>query len=122
MGREVLIAVTGGTLDFARGGGPANGKSIAFSGDTDVCEGLVEAARDANLAVFESSFPDGQKAVGHLTPGEAGEIASRSNAERLLLTHFYPECEGEDIFVQCRRSTGVWPLFPPGGIFPHGSG
>ena len=82
---------------------PSNGKSIAFSGDTDVCEGLVEAARDADLAVFESSFPDGQKAVGHLTPGEAGEIASRSNVKRLLLTHFYPECEGEDIFVQCRN-------------------
>ncbi len=82
---------------------PSDGKSIAFSGDTDVCEGLVEAARGADLAVFESSFPDGHKVVGHLTPGEAGEIASRSKAKRLLLTHFYPECEGEDIFVQCRN-------------------
>jgi ribonuclease BN (tRNA processing enzyme) len=82
---------------------PAEGKSIAFSGDTDVCEGLVEAARDADLAVIESSFPDGRKVAGHLTPGEAGEIASRSNARRLLLTHFYPECEGEDMLQQCRK-------------------
>jgi ribonuclease BN (tRNA processing enzyme) len=82
---------------------PADGKTIVFSGDTDVCEGLVEAARGADLAVFECSFPDGRKAEGHLTAGEAGEIASRSGAKRLLLTHFYPECDGEDILGQCRN-------------------
>lgn len=82
---------------------PTGGKSIAFSGDTDVCEGLVEAARGADLAVFECSFPDGRKAEGHLTPGEAGALASRSGAKRLLLTHFYPECDGEDLLGQCRK-------------------
>lgn len=30
------------------------------------------------------------------------EIASRAGATRLLLTHFYPECDGEDILGQCR--------------------
>jgi ribonuclease BN (tRNA processing enzyme) len=82
---------------------PADGKTVAFSGDTDVCEGLVDAARGADLAVFDCSFPDGRKVEGHLTPGEAGEVASRSGAKRLLLTHFYPECEGEDILGQCRN-------------------
>ena len=82
---------------------PADGKSIAFSGDTDRCEGLIEAARHADLAVFDCSYPDGRKVEGHLTPGEAGEIASRSGAKRLLLTHFYPECDGEDIVGQCRN-------------------
>lgn len=83
---------------------PADGKAVVFSGDTDICEGLVDAARGADLAVFECSFPDGRKVEGHLTPREAGEIASRSGAKRLLLTHFYPECEGEDILGQCRKS------------------
>ncbi len=82
---------------------PADGKTVAFSGDTDVCEGVVEASRGADLAVLECSFPDGRKVEGHLTPGEAGEIACRSGAKRLLLTHFYPECEGEDILGQCRN-------------------
>lgn len=82
---------------------PVDGKTVVFSGDTDRCDGLVDAARGADLAVFECSFPDGRKVEGHLTPGEAGEIASRSGAKRLLLTHFYPECEGEDIFGQCRN-------------------
>lgn len=83
---------------------PTDGKAVAFSGDTDICEGLVDAARGADLAVFECSFPDGRKVEGHLTPREAGEIASRSGAKRLLLTHFYPECEGEDILGQCRKT------------------
>lgn len=83
---------------------PADGKAMAFSGDTDVCEGLVDAARGADLAVFECSFPDDRKVEGHLTPGEAGEIAARAGAKRLLLTHFYPECEGEDILGQCRKT------------------
>lgn len=82
---------------------PTVGKTVAFSGDTDVCEGLVVASRGADLAVFECSFPDGRKVEGHLTPGEAGEIASRAGAKRLLLTHFYPECDGEDILGQCRK-------------------
>lgn len=83
---------------------PGDGKAVAFSGDTDVCGGLVEAARGAELAVFECSFPDGRKVQGHLTPREAGEIASRAGVKRLLLTHFYPECEGEDLLGQCRKT------------------
>lgn len=83
---------------------PGAGKTVVFSGDTDVCEGLVAAARKADLAVFECSFPEGRKVEGHLTPGEAGELAARAGAKRLLLTHFYPECEGEDILGQCRKA------------------
>ncbi|GAB4363187.1 MAG: MBL fold metallo-hydrolase [Deltaproteobacteria bacterium] len=85
---------------------PGAAKTLAFSGDSDRCEGLVEAARGADLAVFECSFPDGHKVEGHLTPGEAGEIASRAGVKRLLLTHFYPECEGEDLVSQCRKNYG----------------
>jgi ribonuclease BN (tRNA processing enzyme) len=83
---------------------PGTGKVAAFSGDTDVCEGLVAAARNADLAVFECSFPNERKAEGHLTPREAGEIASWARVKRLVLTHFYPECEGADILGQCRET------------------
>jgi len=85
---------------------PSTGRTVTFSGDSDRCDGLVDAARGADLAVFECSFPDGRKVEGHLTPGEAGEIASRAGAKRLLLTHFYPDCEGEDLLGQCRRTYG----------------
>lgn len=83
---------------------PETGRVVAFSGDTDVCEGLVTAARNADVAVFECSFPNGRKVGGHLTPGEAGEIASAARVKKLVLTHFYPACEEADILGQCRET------------------
>ncbi|GAB4150622.1 MAG: MBL fold metallo-hydrolase [Planctomycetota bacterium] len=68
--------------------------TIAFSGDADECEELVDLARGADLFVCDSAFPDGAKVDGHLTPGLAGRIARRAGARTLVLTHFYPECEG----------------------------
>jgi len=72
------------------------GGVLAFSGDTDVCEGVVEAARGADLLVAEASFPEGFKKKGHLVPSEAGRLAHRAGARRLLLSHFYPECDEND--------------------------
>lgn len=83
---------------------PESGKVAAFSGDTDLCDGLVTAARNADVAVFECSFPDELKVEGHLTPGEAGKAASAAGVRKLVLTHFYPECEGADILGQCRKT------------------
>jgi ribonuclease BN (tRNA processing enzyme) len=81
-----------------------NGKSLVYSGDTDVCDGLVELARGADLFVCESATPDGHKAPAHLTPSLAGEAASRAGVKKLMLTHFYPECEGHDLAGQCRKT------------------
>ena len=80
------------------------GITVAYSGDTDLCDGLVKLARDADLFICECSVPEGMKVTGHLTPSEAGEAAARAGAKRLVLTHFYPECEGVDIETQCRKT------------------
>jgi len=80
------------------------GFSVAYSGDTDYCENLIELAKGADLFICESALPDEQKVAGHLTPSLAGEVATRAGARRLVLTHFYPECDTADIEGQCRRS------------------
>jgi len=63
---------------------------LAYSGDTDTCDGLVEAARDADMflceAAFEEGRDDGIDGV-HLTGKRAGEMATAAAAKRLLLTH-----------------------------------
>lgn len=82
----------------------SSGTSLVYSGDTGACEELVDLARDADLLILESSFPDGQEIEGHLTPSRAGEIAADSGAKKLVLTHFYPECLRSDIEGQCRKS------------------
>lgn len=80
-----------------------SGKIVAYSGDTDICDGLIEAARSVDLFICECAFPDEMKASGHLTPGLAGEIARRAGAGRLLLTHLYPACDQVDIVKQAEK-------------------
>jgi ribonuclease BN (tRNA processing enzyme) len=77
---------------------------LAYSGDTDVCDGVREAARGADLFLCECSFPDGGKLGRHLTAGEAGRIAAEAGARRIVLTHRYAECDGVDVVGQCRRA------------------
>jgi ribonuclease BN (tRNA processing enzyme) len=82
----------------------SSGRSVVYSGDTDYSENLVELARDADVLICESALPDSLKVNGHLTPSLAGEIADRAHVRQLVLTHFYPECDTEDIEIQCRRT------------------
>jgi ribonuclease BN (tRNA processing enzyme) len=80
------------------------GKTVVYSGDTDYCESLVKIAKGADLLILESSFPDEFRVQGHLTPSLAGEIARKAGVRKLVLTHFYPECNGADIPRQCRKT------------------
>jgi ribonuclease BN (tRNA processing enzyme) len=75
------------------------GKTAVYSGDTDYCPEIIELARDCDLLILECSFPDNLKVKGHLTPSEAGRIASHASAKKLLLTHFYPQCDFADIIT-----------------------
>jgi ribonuclease BN (tRNA processing enzyme) len=78
------------------------GNSIVYSGDTGYCDEIVDLAKGADLLILEASFPDGEEIMGHLTPSQAGRIATRSGVKRLLLTHFYPECLRSNIGSQCQ--------------------
>ncbi len=77
-----------------------NGVSLTVSGDTDYSEELVELAKGTDVLVCECSFPDGMKIAGHLVPSEAGKIAERASAKKLVLTHFYPPCDDVDVVAQ----------------------
>ncbi len=82
----------------------ASGFSMVYSGDTDFSENLIRLSKGADLLVAESALPDGEKVSGHLTPSLAGEIAQKAEVKTLVLTHFYPECDGVDIESQCRKT------------------
>lgn len=79
-----------------------DGKTIAISGDTDYCENLVQLGWKADLFILESSFPDEKKVKGHLTPSLACRVGLEANCKKILLTHFYPLCEGIDLLRQCK--------------------
>jgi len=79
------------------------GKSLIYSGDTDYCESLIDLAQKGDLLVMESSFPDGYKVEGHLTPSEVGKIATQAKAKKVILTHLYPLCDKHDVVCQVKR-------------------
>ena len=80
------------------------GKSLVYSGDTDVCDRLIDLAAGADVMICESAFPDNHKTDGHLTPSLAGRMAQAAGVKRLVLTHFYPACDDVDIEKQCRST------------------
>jgi ribonuclease BN (tRNA processing enzyme) len=79
----------------------AQGRSLVYSGDTDVSDSLVDLAKNADLLVLEAANPF--KVQGHLTPAEAGRLAAKAGARRLLLTHFYPPCDEVDVVADAAR-------------------
>lgn len=82
----------------------SGGKSVVYSGDTGFSENLITLSENADLLICESALPNGFNVEGHLTPSQAGEIASRARVRKLVLTHFYPECDQVDLEKQCRQT------------------
>ena len=81
----------------------AGGKSLAYSGDTDVCDGIVRLGQGTEVLILECSVPDERKVDGHLTPSECGRIAAQAGCRHLVLTHFYPVFQGYDVRAGVRR-------------------
>jgi ribonuclease BN (tRNA processing enzyme) len=81
-----------------------DGRSVVYSGDTDVTAELVALAQGTDLLICECALPDELKVAGHLTPSEAGRIATQAGVGHLVLTHFYPQCDTADLTAQCRRT------------------
>jgi len=80
------------------------GYSVVYSGDTEYSENLITLAKKADLLICESALPDDKGVKGHLTPSLAGEIATRAEVAKLVLTHFYPACDQVDIEQECRKT------------------
>jgi ribonuclease BN (tRNA processing enzyme) len=70
----------------------ADGKVLAYTGDTGPSAEIEALAKDADLLVSESSWLEPRDDLGpiHLTARQAGEHAARAGASSLLLTHLWP--------------------------------
>lgn len=105
-GVEVLslpVPHTSQSLAF-RVAASSSGTSFVYTGDTGFAQELAEFAKDCDVLISECSFPDGEGVEGHLTPSEAGRMATLAGARKLVLLHFYPEVLATDIVSQCRKT------------------
>lgn len=87
----------------------ADGRVLAYSGDTDSCEALSPLFADADLVLADSAFVEGRDdARGiHLTGRRAAEAAvAAGGVRRLMLTHIPAWNDPQE----CRaEAAAVWP-------------
>jgi ribonuclease BN (tRNA processing enzyme) len=65
------------------------GSTIAYTADTEWTNELLKLAANTEILLCESSLYEEQrgKIPGHLTAKQAGELAMKAGAKRLILTH-----------------------------------
>ncbi len=66
----------------------ASGRALVYSADTAPCPAVSDLAHGAAILIHEATTPE--PLVGHTSPRQAGEVAARANADRLVLVHFSP--------------------------------
>jgi ribonuclease BN (tRNA processing enzyme) len=79
-----------------------DGRIIAYSGDTEWNENLIEAARDADLFICESFFYD-EDVKNHLSYRQLTRYRSQLTCKRLILTHMSNDMLSriQDVEVEC---------------------
>ncbi len=66
---------------------------VCYSGDTSYDAGLAGFAAESDLFVLECTLADNERVGGHLHAWESIELAKRSRARRVLLSHLSPASE-----------------------------
>jgi ribonuclease BN (tRNA processing enzyme) len=97
----------------------ADGKVLAYSGDTGACRELEEAAAEADLFLCEASFVTGGQNPPdlHLTGAEAGRAATAARAGKLLLTHVPPWFDPSVVRAEAAQTyDGPLELAAPGQV------
>lgn len=79
---------------------------VAYSGDTGLCDGIYEIAKNADIFISECSARIGDVAActeyGHLTPEAVADIAVKGNVKKLVLFH-YTGLDTDEKIVQAIR-------------------
>lgn len=73
------------------------GKSIAYSGDTALCDNIIKLASGCDALLMECTTPDGSRREGHASVSQAAEIAKKAGVKTLVLTHISPENDTTDL-------------------------
>lgn len=80
----------------------ASGRAVVYSGDTEPCPSLERLAQGAYILIHDSTG----LYRGHTSPRQAGEIARRSGVEKLILAHFSPNADPEEMLSRAREAFG----------------
>lgn len=73
--------------------------TLAYTGDTDICDTEIEMARGVDVLLSECAYEDERDTVRgiHMTGSRAGTLAQEAGAKKLLLTHLQPWTDPEKV-------------------------
>ncbi len=79
-----------------------DGRSLAYTGDTGICDTLTDLADGVDVLLSEASWTDSpDRPTGvHLSGKEAGELARKAGVDRLLLTHIAPWTDRDAVLAE----------------------
>lgn len=87
-----------------------DGSRLTFGSDCGPNQAIVEFARGTGLLMLEATEGAGVHPAdgfrGHLTAGEAGELARGAGADRLVLTHYSDRLAAEDLRADAEAAFG----------------
>jgi ribonuclease BN (tRNA processing enzyme) len=77
-----------------------DGRIISFSGDSGASDELIACAEQSNLFICDSTWVSRDAPFPpdvHMTGTEAGQHANAAGAERLMVTHVFPQRDPEQV-------------------------
>ncbi|WP_424184670.1 MBL fold metallo-hydrolase [Actinokineospora sp. G85] len=82
------------------------GRSFAYTGDTDVFDGLADLVRGVDVLMAEASWTHGGAVIPnlHMSGRDAGEVATEAGVGRLLLTHIPPWTDSSAVLAEARAA------------------
>lgn len=87
------------------------GRKIVYSGDCRPSDATLEAAKDADLLIHESTFECSKKEEAeerlHTTAEEAAELAKKAGVKKLILTHISPRYSDSEILLKEAKAVFV---------------
>ena len=75
-------------------GEPRRGLKFVFTGDTAICDSLIDAAKDADLMICEATYGEFEQAPGavekgrHMVFAQAAHVAKSAGVKQLWLAHY----------------------------------
>lgn len=82
-------------------------RHFVFSGDTSWNTNIIDFSKNADIIMLDSGLLARDKTgddVPHLTAGECGLVAAQAGAKRLLLTHFWPEYDLNELLWEAKQN------------------
>ncbi|MQS51867.1 MBL fold metallo-hydrolase [Companilactobacillus mishanensis] len=87
-----------------------NDKSIVYTSDTAYFDGLVDFAKDSELLITDTNFPEDKTGkMWHMTTKQSGELAKAAGVKRLMISHLPQHIDADTMLKESQHYAGSIP-------------